>query len=44
MQGLDLVHAVDKIIEWSEHVDKQLKAIESELLSLQQQIWQNTKR
>lgn len=38
MQGLDLVHAVDKLIEWGDQVDKRLKRIESTLARLESAI------
>jgi hypothetical protein len=38
MQGLDLVHAVDKLIEWGDQVDKRLKRIESALARLESEV------
>jgi hypothetical protein len=38
MQGLDLVHAVDKLIEWGDQVDRRLRRIESTLARLESQI------
>ena len=37
-QGLDLVRAVDKLIEWGDAVDKRLKRIESTLARLENAI------
>jgi hypothetical protein len=37
-QGLDLVVAVDRLIEWGDQVDKRLKRIESTLARLENQI------
>lgn len=38
MQGLDLVHAVDKLIEWGEQVDRRLKAQDTIIADLQAEI------
>jgi hypothetical protein len=38
MQGLDLVHAVDKLIVWGDQVDKRLKRIESALGRLESEV------
>jgi hypothetical protein len=38
MQGLDLVHAVDRLIEWGDLVDKRLRRIESTLARLESQV------
>jgi hypothetical protein len=38
MQGLDLVHAVDKLIEWGDQVDKRLRRIESTLARLESEV------
>ena len=37
-QGLDLVIAVDRLIEWGDQVDKRLRRIESTLARLENQI------
>jgi hypothetical protein len=37
-QGLDLVRAVDKLIEWGNAVDKRLKRIESTVARLESQV------
>jgi hypothetical protein len=38
MQGLDLVHAVDKLIEWGDQVDKKLKHLETTLARLEGEV------
>ena len=38
MQGLDLVHAVAKLIEWGDQVDKRLKAQDRLIADLRAEI------